>query len=157
MMFVSTEAHSPFTPVCAAGASSPAHLLVIDRLGGPADVLVDTLRLLADRDLSITLVSDPADALRALTFFPFHAVIVGVQPDQPLDLAVLPPVRTLAPEMPVLVVGRRLPAALARRARQYGACEAVALPERAADLRQLSDHLAADWLPVDRAALMPAC
>ncbi|NLX11873.1 MAG: hypothetical protein GXY36_19675 [Chloroflexi bacterium] len=126
----------------------PAQVLVVDRVNGPANVLVDTVSLLLGPGVSVTSVSDHADALRALECCAFDLVVVGVEAQRPTQLAILPHLRVQAPELPVLVVGRDLPEPTVERARRYQAHEVIELPARAADLRDLVAHLALHYLAV---------
>ncbi len=124
----------------------PAQVLVIDRPNGPANVLVDTVSLLLNQGISVVLVDQQDDALRALEFYDFDLVVVGVDARHLVDLSILAPVRVEHPAVPVLVVGRRLPHLLRDRARRLGADDVVELPERAADLKALVGQMAGAYL-----------
>lgn len=124
----------------------PAQVLVVDRPNGPAHVLVDTVSLLLNQGVSVTLVDHPDDALRALEFYDFDLVVVGLDAHYLVDLSVLAPLRTSHPRLPALVVGRRLPHLLRQRARQLGADDVLELPDRAADLKALVARMADDYL-----------
>jgi DNA-binding NtrC family response regulator len=126
--------------------SCPAQVLVIDRINGPADVLVSTVGLLLNREVSVTLVDDHADALRALDCCQFDLVVVGLEHDQPLQLAVLPHIHHQHPDKDVIVVGKRLSYFHTQYAQHYGARDVVKLPEHAADLKALVLRLAEAFL-----------
>jgi len=122
-------------------------VLVLDAPNGPASVLVDTLGRLLGRDLSVVSVETQADAVRALEFYVFDLVFVGVRADKPVQLTVLPLLHDQAPDSSLLVVARELSPRSAQAARKYGAREVVILPERAADLKALARHVEWAYLP----------
>lgn len=124
----------------------PAQVLVIDRPNGPANVLVDTVSLLLNQGISVVLVDQLDDALRALEFYDFDLVVVGLDAHHLVDLSILAPLRADHPAVPVLVVGHRLPHLLRQRARQLGAEDVLELPDRAADLKMLVARLADEYL-----------
>ena len=124
----------------------PSQVLVIDCAGGPASVLVDTISLLSEGDVSVTVVDDFKDALRALTDFGFGLVVVGLVPSEPLRLSILPQIAQLQPAVPVLAVGRDLPRLYQQYARNYGAREVLNLPQRANDLKALMARMTARYL-----------
>lgn len=115
----------------------PPQVLVIDRPNGPANILVDTISLLLDHEVSVTSVDDHADALRALEYYHFDLIVVGLHNQQPLQLTILPHIYQQAPDRPILAVGRGLPRLYQQYARTYGAREVLNMPERAADLKAL--------------------
>jgi DNA-binding NtrC family response regulator len=115
----------------------PVQVLVIDRVNGPANVLIDTISLLLDQEISVTSVEEHADALRALDYYQFDLVVVGLYHDRPAQLAILPHIRDEHPDRPILAVGRHLPPLLEQYARNFGARDVIEIPERAADLKKL--------------------
>lgn len=115
----------------------PTQVLVVDRLNGPADILAETISLLLDGDIAITLVDDHADALRAIKCCYFDVVLVGLENQSPLQLSVLPHLHLANPSLPVMVVGRNLPRLYKQYARHYGAREVLNMPDRASDLKAL--------------------
>ncbi|MBI5957168.1 MAG: hypothetical protein HY866_00435 [Chloroflexi bacterium] len=131
--------------------SCPLQVLVIDRVGGPANVLIDTISLLLNREISVTSVDDHGDALRALDYYDFDVVVIGLQENRPIQLAVLPQIHTHYPDRPILAVGRRLPRIYQQYARTYGAREVLNMPERAADLKELVTHLSDRYLLAEMA------
>ncbi len=128
----------------------PAQVLVIDCPDGPANILIDTISLLVDRDVSVTSVSEHTDALRALEYYHFDLVVVGLHDQRPLQLTILPHIHQRDPERPILAVGRALPRLYQQYARTYGAREVLNMPERAADLKVLVHRMAERYL-------QPAC
>lgn len=128
-----------------------AQVLVIDRPGGPASVLLDTVSRLRAGDLSVTEVDRRFDALHALDCFCFDVVVLGVEDDRLQELALLPEIRRLRPDVPALVVGRQVPRFFKQYARHHGAAEVLEMPRRAADLHTLMDGVIARY--VDRDAL----
>ena len=118
-----------------------AQVLVIDQPHGPADVLTRTISRLLDRELIVASVSDHTEALCVLSVCDVSLVMAGAQ-DRRLDgLAILPRIRSLYPQVPVIVVCADPSALDVRRAERYGAEEVVGLPQRAADLRRLTAYL----------------
>jgi DNA-binding NtrC family response regulator len=136
----------PLQTICYEAVRCPAQVLVIDRVQGPADLLVSTISVLLGREVSVTLVDDHMDALRALNCCSFDLVVVGLEHDQPLQLAVLPHIHSQHSELPVLVVGRHVPHHHMHYARRYGASDVWNLPERAADLKLLVADMAHGYL-----------
>lgn len=128
--------------------SCAVQVLVIDPLNGPANILVDTISLLLDREISVTTVDDHADALRALDDYHFDLIVVGLHEKRPIQLAILPRLQQLCPETPILVIGRDLPRQYRQYARTYGAREVLNMPERAADLKALVSRMADRYLNI---------
>jgi DNA-binding NtrC family response regulator len=133
--------------LCACQAFSCAvQVLVIDPVNGPANILIDTVSLLLDRDISVTSVDDHADALRALEYYHFDLIVVGLHGQHPLRLSILPRIQQMQPDTPLLAVGRDLPRLYQQYARNYGAREVLNMPERAADLKTLVVRMADRYL-----------
>jgi DNA-binding NtrC family response regulator len=124
----------------------PVQVLVIDRVDGPANVLIDTISLLLDQEISVTSVEEHADALRALEYYHFDLVVVGLYHDRPAQLAILPHIRDRHPDRPILAVGHHLPPLIEQYARNYGARDVIRFPERAADLKTLVATVAEGYL-----------
>jgi DNA-binding NtrC family response regulator len=124
----------------------PIQILVIDRVNGPANVLVDTISLLLRREVSVTSVDEHADALRALDYYHFDLVVVGLQENQPVQLTILPHIHRQNPDRPILAVGRDLPRLIQQYAHTYGAREVLNMPERSADLKTLVAQMAERYL-----------
>jgi DNA-binding NtrC family response regulator len=134
---------------CSCNAFSCAvQVLVIDPVDGPANVLIDTISRLLDRDISVTSVGEHADALRALEYYHFDLIVVGLREQHPLQLTILPHIQQMQPETPVLAIGRDLPRLYQQYARNYGAREVLDIPERAADLKILIAHMAERYLKI---------
>jgi DNA-binding NtrC family response regulator len=127
-------------------ACCPAQVLVLDRQHGPASVLIDTINKLIEHPVSVTLVDDHEDAMRALDCCAFDLVVVGLEAYQSIQLTILPHIHTHFPDLPTMVVGRRLPRLYKQYAWHYGARDVVNLPERAADLRELVNCLSERYL-----------
>jgi DNA-binding NtrC family response regulator len=142
----STQVTNPLSSCTAVGC--PAQVLVIDRLNGPADILMHTISLLLGREVSVTLVADHADVLRALNYFYFDLVVVGLEENRSIQLTVLPHIHVQDSEVPVIVVGWSLPRLYQQYARHYGACEVLNVPERSADLKALVLSMARRYLQV---------
>jgi CheY-like chemotaxis protein len=124
----------------------PVQVLVIDRPNGPADVLINTISLLLEREVSVTIVRDDAGALRAMEHSDFNLVVIGLERSQPAQLTLLPHIRRQRPDTPVMLVADHLTAHQERFARQCGADHILTLPERASELRTLAMRLAAGYL-----------
>ncbi len=133
------EVASGFVP--APVLCSPLQVLVVDRVNGPADVLFDADRLLMGSAVEITLVAEPGDALHALDAWAFDLLVVGLDAQRPLQMALLPHLRARAPQTPLLVISRAMSDETAQRARRFGAMDALELPQCAADLRALIARL----------------
>lgn len=118
-----------------------AQVLVIDRPGGPASVLMDTASRLLDGDLSLTEVDRRFDVLRVLDCFCFDLVVIGVDNDRMVALSLLPEIRHVRPEVPVLVVGNQVPRFFQQYARHYGASEVLNMPRRAAELHEVMEQV----------------
>jgi DNA-binding NtrC family response regulator len=126
--------------------SCAVQILVVDHPNGPAHVLVDTISLLLDQEVSVTLIEDHYDALYALENFHFDLVVVGLNEQRPIQLSVLPRIQQTRPGTPILAVGHSLPRLYRQYARNYGAREVLNMPERAADLKGLVRHMADRYL-----------
>jgi DNA-binding NtrC family response regulator len=123
-------------------------VLVIDEPNGPASVLINTISLLLDREISVTAIEDHAEALRALDDYAFDLVMVGLHEQRAAQLTILPRLQHDCPDLPVLAVGQDLPLPYQQYARNYGAREVLDLPRRAADLKQLVAHVAERYLAI---------
>lgn len=119
----------------------PAQVLVIDRWSGPASLLMDTLSRLFDGRLSLTEVDRRFDAMQALDCFCFDLVVLGIDHDHVVELTLLPEIRRLRPDVPVVVVGAPVPSFFTQYAQHYGASEVLDLPVRAVDLRRAADRM----------------
>jgi len=138
---------SPETPprmTCTA-FTCPVQILVIDVPNGPADVLANTISLLVDQDISVMTVDDHTDALRALTYYDFDLVVVGLAEHRPLQLTILPHIYAQNVRRPILAVGYDLPRLYQQHARTYGAREVLNVPRRAAKLKQLVAQMSARY------------
>lgn len=125
----------------------PVQILVIDHLNGPASILVDTISLLLHHHISVTLVEDHQDALRALDYYAFDLIVVGLHEARSIQLAILPWLHDDQPDRPILVVGRDVPRQYQQYARTYGARDVLTVPGRAADLKRLVARVAERYLP----------
>jgi DNA-binding NtrC family response regulator len=131
---------------CYASVRCPAQILVVDRVNGPANILVDTLSLVLDREVSVTSVEEHTDALLALDCCAFDLVVVGLEAGDSMQLTLLPHLHVQNPNIPVMVVGRNLPRLYKQYARHYGAREVLNMPDRAADLKQLIECVSQQYL-----------
>ncbi len=133
------QAQSTSTRVVArfSSCACPIQVLVIDQPDGPASVLIDTLSLLLNRNISVTQVDDHQDALRALEYYSFDVIVVGLREARPIQLTILPWLHDDQPDRPLLVVGRELSRQYQHYARTYGAREVLNVPQRAAELKLL--------------------
>lgn len=118
-----------------------AQVLVIDRQGGPASILMDTLSRLFDGEMSLTEVDRRFDVMRVLDCFCFDLVVIGIDLDRIVELTLLPEIARLRPDVPVLVVGTQVPRFFAQYARHYGASDVLDLPNRAAELRSAANRI----------------
>jgi DNA-binding NtrC family response regulator len=127
-------------------ATCPPQILVIDACNGPASILISTVSLLLDQEVSVTTLDDHTDALRALSYYEFDLVVVGLQVNRPLQLTILPHIHEQNPQRPLLAVGRDLPRQYQQYARTYGVQDVLNMPERAADLKRLVRRMAERYL-----------
>jgi DNA-binding NtrC family response regulator len=127
-------------------ATCPAQVLVIDRPNGPANVLIDTVSLLLDREVSVLSVEDHDDALRALDYYYFDLIVVGLEGQRPRQMTILPTIRAQKSETPVVVIGRDLARLHKQYARYCGASDVITIPERAADLKALVQRMNEHYL-----------
>ncbi|HEX3052199.1 MAG TPA: hypothetical protein VHP83_16185 [Aggregatilineaceae bacterium] len=122
---------------CYAATRCPVQVLVIDRVNGPANILIDTIGLLMEQEISVLSVENYDDAIRAMDYYYFDVVVVGLDGHQPRQMTVLPVVHAHQPDAPILVVGRELSREQRNYARYYGARDVWTVPERAAELKTL--------------------
>lgn len=132
--------------VPAPAIACPSQVLVIDRINGPASILIDTLSLLLDDAVSVTTLEDHNDALRALDYYDFGLIVVGVDRWRPAQIALLPHLATRAAGRLIVVIGRDMAPSTLQRARRFGAQEVLFLPDRAADLQALLARLTESYL-----------
>jgi len=132
----------------AATIACPAQVLVIDRPNGPASILIDTISLLLDNAVSVTTVEDHDDALRALDYYDFGLIVVGVDQWRPMQIALLPHLATRAAGRLIVVVSRDMLPGTLQRTRRFGAQDVIFLPDRAADLQALLARLTERYLCV---------
>ncbi len=145
------RAHTPLTSLSyrfspAATISCPAQVLVIDHANGPASILIDTISLLLDDAVSVTTVEDHDDALRALDYYDFGLIVVGVDQRRPMQIALLPYLATRAAGRLIIVVSRDMPPGTLQRTRRFGAQDVIVLPDRAADLQALLARITERYL-----------
>ena len=146
MQLQTTLAQSTQQLASCAAFTCPTQVLVIDRPTGPASILIDTISRLLDREVSVTTLDDHSDALRALAYYDFDLAVVGVQPDHPMQLAILPHLHQQRPDRPILVVGHKMPSLYRQQAHIYGARQVITLPHTAAELKALLAYLAENSL-----------
>lgn len=133
---VKVSPDAPSLMTCTA-FTCPVQVLVIDAPNGPADILANTISLLVEQDVSVMTVDDHTDALRALAYYDFDLVVVGLAEHRPLQLTILPHIYAQDVQRPILAVGVDLPRLYQQYARTYGAREVLNVPRSAADLKKL--------------------
>lgn len=133
---------SPFS-----SALCQPQVLVIDRVHGPADILISTMGMLVDSELSVMLVDEHTDALRAVECCAFDLIVVGLEASHPMQLIVLSRLHELVPDVPIIVVGRELPRLYRQYARHHGASDVLDLPQRAAHLKETLRDLHDTYFP----------
>ncbi len=127
---------------CYAATRCPVQVLVVDRVNGPANILIDTIGLLMDHEISVLSVENTNDAIRAMDYYYFDLVVVGLDGHHPRQMTVLPVMHAHQPDTSILVVGRDLSREQRNYARYYGARDVWTVPERAADLKKLISSMA---------------
>ena len=121
-------------------------ILVIDRQNGPADIFMDIIGRMANRDLSITSAYNSNEAEHALAHCSYDLVVMGLDDRQFASLDMIPTIRAQIPDLPVIVIGDRYTERCAECIQKYGAREYIALPDRAADLKTAVKHIRDSYL-----------
>lgn len=129
-----------------AAVCCPAQILVIDRPNGPADILIDTISLLLECEISVTVAHDENAALGALENSSFQLIVVGLETNQPGYLSLLPPIHRQQPDIPVMVVGHYISAYQRTLAQRSSVNTILTVPQRAAELKALAMQIAAYYL-----------
>lgn len=126
--------------------SSPIQFLVIDKIGGPAEILVDVFGKLFDFGVSFTLVSTADDVWYALHCYKFDLLVVGLENHILESLALIPDIRKDYPDLPVLGIGHHLSLFHVTQSQQFGLDHIVELPQRASELKSLLRALVQRYL-----------
>lgn len=121
-------------------------ILVVDRDGGPASLVADSASRLLDMHVSVMRVEDHDEALAVMGNHSVDLVLVGLEPNDLVQMTLLPRLHDLDGRVPVLVVEGTRSWMHELSARRYGAWDVFTLPRRAADLRALIARLAQDYL-----------
>src|SRR5262245_48892456 len=105
-------------------------ILVIDRQNGPADIFMDIVGKVANRDLCITTAFDQQDAAYALAHGCFDLIVMGLDDLNPDLLDMIPAILAQTPELPVVVIGDRSLNRCIESIQKFGAREYLPLPDR---------------------------
>lgn len=126
--------------------SCASQILVIDRVNGAADILIDTISRLLDQDITVTSVHDQRSAIETLERCYFDLVVIGLERDRPDHIALVPYMAEHRPGLPVVVVGNQVHHRSRDRALEFGAVEVISLPRRAAQMKDLAEKFSQYYL-----------
>lgn len=116
--------------------SCPLQVLVVDRVGGPADLLMDVVGRLLGCGVVVTLVAGQQDAVCVADGGFWDLVVIGLERDRPDNVALVPYFREQCYALPVVVVGDVVHHRTRDRALDFGAVEVLSLPRRAVELKE---------------------
>lgn len=123
-------------------------VLVLDNEHGPAHLLIDAISRLFSARISVTRAGNTIDALHALDCGDYDLVAIGASRNQHEHLAVVPYIHTNHPRTPVVVVSKDVHSDYTA----FGVCEALALPNRASELKSVLQYLVQHYLSASLAA-----
>ncbi|MHB8625763.1 MAG: hypothetical protein ACYDEO_06115 [Aggregatilineales bacterium] len=111
--------------------------MVIDKIGGPAEILLDVFGRLFDFGVSFILASAADDVWYTLHCYKVDLLIVGLENHILESLALIPEIRKDYPDVPVMGIGRHLSPFHVTQSQQFGLDNIVEMPQRASDLKSL--------------------
>lgn len=126
--------------------SCPVQILVLDRLNGPAEILLDTVSRIVEQDVSLTHVVESSAVMRQLDCQPYAMLVISVEVNDTEPLSIMPYLKVQYPEMPVLLVGRRIHPSLRNCAKHFELSEVLTLPHRAQKMKALASYLVHKYL-----------
>lgn len=124
----------------------PAQILVLDRFNGPAEILMDTMSRIVDKDVSLTHVTHPSAVMSQLDCQPYALLVISAEVTDTEPLAIMPYLKVQYPDMPVLLVGRRIHPSLRSCAEHFELHDVLTLPQRAQKMKVLASYLACKYL-----------
>lgn len=137
-----TTVHHSLFQKTAFTCACPYQIMVLDRAFGAADILMDTVSRLVKTDISITQFEDAGDGLRHIDSRDYDMIVIGLDDNGVEPLAVMPHLRVQHPEIPVVIVGRRIRKSDLACAEHFGVNDVIILPEHASKMKTLVRHLA---------------
>ena len=126
--------------------SCPVQILVLDRLNGPAEILLDTVSRIVDQDVSLTHVAESSAVMQQLDCQPYAMLVISAEVNDTEPLSIMPYLKVQYPEMPVLLVGRRIHPSLRHCAKHFELSEVLTLPQRAQKMKALASYLVHKYL-----------
>jgi DNA-binding response OmpR family regulator len=123
----------------------PAQILVVDRVNGPANILIDVLSRLFEQVSVVAAVRDD-DAFNALNSGDFDLIIVGWDDAQTHQFSLLRDLRNQHAYVPILVVGHRLSQSDLEHCHKHEVQDVIELPHRAAELKSAVFNIAHQYL-----------
>ena len=124
----------------------PAQILILDRLNGPAEILMDTVSRIVDQDVSLTHVAHPSAVMSQLDCQPYALLVISAEANDIEPLSIMPYLKVQHPNMPVLLVGRKIHPSLRNCAEHFELSEVLTLPQRAQKMKALASYLACKYL-----------
>ncbi|MBI5928633.1 MAG: hypothetical protein HY862_04950 [Chloroflexi bacterium] len=124
----------------------PAQILVIDRSNGPAQLLMDTLGRLLGEEIAVTEITDYPSALPLLDYSCYDLVVIGLEDKQAVSPTFLTYLRNRQPDLPILLIGCGMSRQYMEFIEVNGVTEAINLPHRAYEVKQVTEHVATQFL-----------
>jgi DNA-binding NtrC family response regulator len=124
----------------------PVQVLVIDRPGGSAEVMMDTVSRLVNKDISIVYADDARQAIRQLDAQEYDLLVIGIEHNLSEPLSVMPYIRIQHPNLPVLLIGRKLRSSDRDCAQHFQVNDVFILPKRAEEMKQAAHYISTHYL-----------
>ena len=124
----------------------PVQILVLDRLNGPAEILLDTVSRIVTQDVSLTHIAHPSAVMGQLDCQPYDLLVISAEANDTEPLSIMPYLKVQYPEMPVLLVGRKIHPSLRNCAEHFELNDVLTLPQRAQKMKALASYLAHKYL-----------
>lgn len=124
----------------------PVQILVLDRLNGPAEILLDTMSRIVDKDVSLTHMTQPSAVMGQLDCQPYALLVISAEVNDTEPLSIMPYLKVQYPDMPVLLVGRKIHPSLRNCAEHFELNDVLTLPQRAQKMKALASYLACKYL-----------
>ena len=122
---------------CELPEHGPLQLLILDKIGGPAEIVLDMFGKLFNFGVSSILVSTIDEVWYALHCYKFDLLVVGLEHQIVETLAPIPEIRKEFPDLPVIGIGHNLSPFQFLQSQQFGLDNLVEMPHRASDLKAL--------------------
>lgn len=125
--------------------SCPVQVLVLDRMNGPAELLLDTVSRIVDKNVSLTHIAHPSAVMNQLDCQDYALLVISVEANDTEPLSIMPYLKVQYPNMPVLLVGRKIHPSLRGCAEHFEINEVLLLPARAQKMKALASYLACKY------------